>query len=151
MYRSQDPFHWDIRDLAGRLNSHAAEVIRDAQGKWYVSHCGWEQGGVYLAELYWNDGLDDAQTSLAAANGISLPETKKPREYIRIQMLTYRDKMTAGWLRQMVGVSWGFPVEFKYLNKRISDDAVPVWKPEMIHQAFEQDDLYVEMTFLRTL
>ncbi|HOK65325.1 MAG TPA: ADP-ribosylglycohydrolase family protein [Anaerohalosphaeraceae bacterium] len=151
VYRSQDPFHWDIRDLAGRLNSHAAEVIRDAQGKWYVSHCGWGQGGVYLAELYWNDGLDDAETSLAAANGISLPETEKPREYIRIPMLTYRDKMTAGWLGQMVGVSWGFPVEFKYLNKRIPDEAVPVWKPEMIQQAFEQDDLYVEMTFLRTL
>ena len=25
---------------------------------WYVSHCGWYQGGVYLAPLTWHDGED---------------------------------------------------------------------------------------------
>lgn len=28
---------------------------------------------------------------------------------------------------------------------------MPVWRPELINQAFNQDDLYVEMTFLRTM
>lgn len=64
VYKSSDPFHWDIKDLAGKINAHAAEVVRDKQGNWYVSHCGWGQGGVYLAPLYWNDGLDNETTSL---------------------------------------------------------------------------------------
>lgn len=31
-----------------------AEVIRDG-GDWFVSHCGWGQGGVYLAPLSWSE------------------------------------------------------------------------------------------------
>ncbi len=151
VYKSKDPFHWDIQDLAGQINAHAAEVIRDSRGKWYVSHCGWGQGGVYLAPLHWNDGLDEADTSLAPANGVLVPEKETATEYIRIPMLTYRDKMMAGWIGQMVGVSWGFPVEFQYLGEIIPEKDVPQWQPEMINNAFEQDDLYVEMTFLRTL
>ena len=64
VYRSKDPFKWSPEDEVARINSHAAEVIRDADGKWYVSHCGWGQGGVYLASLEWNDGIDDNDTSL---------------------------------------------------------------------------------------
>jgi hypothetical protein len=48
----------------------------------------------------------------------------------------YRDKMTAGWLGQMVGVTWGFPTEFKWLGKIVPDANVPVWKPQTINDAF---------------
>ena len=64
VYRSKDPFKWDIKSEVGHIQSHAAEVVRDVDGKWYVSHCGWRQDGVYLAPLYWNDGLDDNDTSM---------------------------------------------------------------------------------------
>jgi len=64
IYRSKDPFKWAPKDKAAHFNSHAAEVVRDEKGKWFVSHCGWGKGGVYLAPLTWNDGLDDAKTSL---------------------------------------------------------------------------------------
>jgi predicted GH43/DUF377 family glycosyl hydrolase len=64
VYRSEDPFSWKIENEVGRFNSHAAEVIRDDDGKWYVSHCGWGQGGVYLAPLNWKDGLSDEDTSI---------------------------------------------------------------------------------------
>lgn len=66
VYRSDNPFKWTIEDEAARIDSHAAEIIRDESGKWYVSHCGWGQGGVYLAPLYWKDGLDDEDTSVIA-------------------------------------------------------------------------------------
>jgi len=62
----------------------------------------------------------------------------------------YVDKMKAGWVGQMAGVGWGGPTEFKYQGKIIPEDKMPQWQPEMINQ-FEQDDIYVEMTFLRTL
>ena len=56
VFRSRDPLHWALRDLVGRFDGHASEVIRDVDGRWYVSHCGWYQGGVYLAPLTWHDG-----------------------------------------------------------------------------------------------
>jgi hypothetical protein len=64
VFRSQDPLHFELTDKVGHIPSHAAEVVRDVDGAWYVSHCGWGQGGVYVAELRWNDGRDDAETSL---------------------------------------------------------------------------------------
>lgn len=68
----------------------------------------------------------------------------------RILVSEYRDKMMAGWIGQMVGVGWGAPTEFRFIGKTIPEDKVPEWKPEMVN-VFNQDDLYVEMTFLRSL
>lgn len=68
----------------------------------------------------------------------------------RILVSEYRDKMMAGWIGQMVGVGWGAPTEFQFTGKIIPEDKVPEWKPEMVN-VFQQDDLYVEMTFLKTL
>jgi hypothetical protein len=69
----------------------------------------------------------------------------------RITLSEYRDHMKAGWLGQMVGVSWGAPTEFRYVSRIIPDAEVPKWHEGMANGAFAQDDLYVEMTFLRTL
>jgi hypothetical protein len=68
----------------------------------------------------------------------------------RIAVKDYVDKMKAGWVGQMAGVGWGGPTEFRYKGVIIPAENVPKWKPEKINQ-FGQDDIYVEMTFLRTL
>ncbi len=68
----------------------------------------------------------------------------------RIPLSEYRDKMMAGWIGQMVGVGWGAPTEFAFNGIIIPEDKVPVWSPEMVN-VFGQDDMYVEMTFLRTM
>lgn len=72
------------------------------------------------------------------------------RPYRRISLATYQDKMEAAWIGQMVGVGWGGPTEFRAVGRILREDEPPAWKPEMVNQ-FNQDDLYVEMTFLRTL
>jgi beta-fructofuranosidase len=64
VFRSKDPFKWSIEDKVAHIKSHAAEVVRDVDGKWYVSHAGLGQRGVYLAPLRWNDRLDDNDTSM---------------------------------------------------------------------------------------
>lgn len=69
----------------------------------------------------------------------------------RLPVKDYRDRMKAGWIGQIAGVAWGAPTEFKWKDAIIPADKLPVWKPGMINDAFGQDDLYVEMTFLRTL
>ena len=79
-----------------------------------------------------------AETALSAA------------EVRRLPVSEYCDKMAGGWIGQMAGVGWGGPTEFKWKGEIIPEDKVPEWKPEMINQ-FHQDDIYVEMTFLRTL
>lgn len=68
----------------------------------------------------------------------------------RLPVSEYRDKMMAGWIGQMVGVGWGGPTEFHFKGEIMPAEKMPEWKPEMVNQ-FGQDDLYVEMTFLRTL
>lgn len=48
----------------GEMPSHAPEVVRDFDGKWYITRAGWGQGGVYLSPLTWSDHLDKADTSM---------------------------------------------------------------------------------------
>jgi hypothetical protein len=69
----------------------------------------------------------------------------------RLPAEEYRDKMFGGWVGQIAGVAWAAPTEFKWNDVIIPMASVPKWKPETINEAFGQDDLYVEMTFLRTL
>jgi len=72
-------------------------------------------------------------------------------QYRRLAVSEYRDKMKAGWIGQIAGVSWGAPTEFQYRSKIIPENKMPKWLPCMINDAFGQDDIYVEMTFLRSM
>jgi len=71
-------------------------------------------------------------------------------KFRRIAVKDYVDKMKAGWIGQMAGVGWGGPTEFRFKGKIIPKDKIPKWRPDLINQ-FHQDDIYVEMTFLRSL
>ena len=82
--------------------------------------------------------------------GCFLPALAGAAEFRRLPLREYADKMQAGWIGQMAGVGWGGPTEFKWNGRIIPEDQMPKWRPELINQ-FGQDDLYVEMTFLRTL
>lgn len=74
----------------------------------------------------------------------------KKLEYRRISVDEYVNRMKAAWIGQMIGVGWGAPTEFIFVGKTIPDEKVPEYNPEMVN-VFGQDDLYVEMTFIRTL
>ena len=81
---------------------------------------------------------------LAAAPGLAAAEVR------RLPVDEYASRMQAGWIGQMAGVGWGAPTEWTSLGAILPEEKVPVWKPERVNQ-FGQDDLYVEITFLRTL
>ena len=68
-----------------------------------------------------------------------------------ISLENFRDKVRGGWAGQMIGVSFGFPTEFKYLERIIPENELPVWKPEMVREALNQDDLYVDITLAEVL
>jgi hypothetical protein len=62
-----------------------------------------------------------------------------------------RDKIEGGWAGQMIGVSYGAPTEFRFRGQIIPSDRLPQWKPEMVSNSLDQDDLYVDMTFAKVL
>jgi hypothetical protein len=76
--------------------------------------------------------------------------TNEKTKYRKIPVEEYMDKVKAGWIGQMVGVGWGGPTEFHWNGVIIPEEEMPTWEPGMVNQ-FHQDDIYVEMTFLRTL
>ena len=64
VFLSDNPFHWDVKKQVRTIFAHASEVVRDLDGKWFISHAGWFKGGLALAPLIWKDGLDKADSSL---------------------------------------------------------------------------------------
>ncbi|MBR5626249.1 MAG: ADP-ribosylglycohydrolase family protein, partial [Thermoguttaceae bacterium] len=78
-------------------------------------------------------------------------QEKEGVTYRQLPVKEYRDKMKAGWIGQIAGVCLGGPTEFRWQDAIIPENEMPVWTPEMINSAFGQDDLYVEMTFLRSM
>jgi hypothetical protein len=81
---------------------------------------------------------------MLSPTGFAAPEKR------RISVDEYKDKMKAGWIGQMVGVGWGGPTEFRWQGEIIPEDQMPAWEPTLVNQ-FGQDDIYVEMTFMRSL
>ncbi|MBN1845921.1 MAG: nucleoside hydrolase [Sedimentisphaerales bacterium] len=79
-----------------------------------------------------------------------VPASERLSSFRRLPVAEYVDKMKAGWIGQMAGVGWGGPTEFKWQGSIIPADQMPPWKPQLINQ-FQQDDIYVEMTFMRSL
>jgi hypothetical protein len=68
-----------------------------------------------------------------------------------IELSDLEDKIRGGWAGQMIGVSYGFPTEFRYRGRIIPEEELPVWEPEIVRGTLDQDDLYVDMTFAAVL
>lgn len=76
---------------------------------------------------------------------------------VRLSKERFLDKCKGGWAGQMIGVAYGGPTEwgwgcegFLWTGKPNLSDLRP-WKPELVAEALKQDDVYVEMTFLKSL
>ncbi|MEP6985466.1 MAG: ADP-ribosylglycohydrolase family protein [Chloroflexota bacterium] len=77
--------------------------------------------------------------------------TEDPVQFRRLPIETYRQRMKAGWLGQMIGVAFSAPTEFHYLSSIMPAGDVPQLHTGLINEAVNEDNLYVEMTFLKTL
>jgi hypothetical protein len=81
-------------------------------------------------------------------SAIALSQSQSTREITRDQL---RDKIEGGWAGQMIGVSYGAPTEFRFRQAMVPEDKLPKWRPEMVSNALNQDDLYVDMTLAKVL
>jgi ADP-ribosylglycohydrolase len=102
---------------------------------------------IYRVNQYLKKTMCTGFIVLLLASFLSCSADKNAR---RLPMEKYRSKMKAGWLGQMAGVGWGAPTEFRYNAMIIPEEEVPEYEATMINQHY-QDDIYVEMTFLKTL
>ena len=86
--------------------------------------------------------------AVALLSVIALSQDQSIREITRQEL---RDKIEGGWAGQMIGVSYGAPTEFRFRQAMVPEDKLPKWKPEMVSNALDQDDLYVDMTLAKVL
>jgi hypothetical protein len=66
---------------------------------------------------------------------------------------TLRDKIKGGWAGQVIGVTFGSPVEFRFNGTMINDYQPLVWYDGYIKKTMEEipgvyDDLYMDLTFV---
>jgi len=80
-----------------------------------------------------------------------LPAFGAQDKFHRLSVAEYRDKMKAGWVGQMAGVEWGYPIEFRYYGRAVPESMVPRWKPHMVNGGFTQDDLYLDIGYLHSI
>ncbi|MEI9977293.1 MAG: ADP-ribosylglycohydrolase family protein [Ignavibacteriota bacterium] len=69
-------------------------------------------------------------------------------QFRRLPVKEYRDKMIAGWVGQMVGVTWGLPVEFRFNDEKVPQSMVPHWDPVQINDALTNDDVFNDSRLL---
>lgn len=79
-----------------------------------------------------------------------LASSSTAQGFRQIDLDVLQDKMRGAWAGQMIGVSYGAPYEFHYQGS-IMEDPIRAWEPGFVDNSIHQDDLYVEMTFLRAL
>ena len=75
-------------------------------------------------------------------------------EEVKYRVLTksdLTDKIRGSWAGQMYGVTWGAPTEFRYCGQIVPEDAVPDMSKLDINHGFNEDDLYVELTYVEEM
>ena len=59
------------------------------------------------------------------------------------------DKIKGGWAGQVIGVCFGQPTEFRYLETMIPDSVELEWNSDLAKRYFNNDDIYMDLTFVR--
>ena len=64
-----------------------------------------------------------------------------------------KDKIKGAWAGQTIGVTYGYPVEFKYESIMIPDEVILPWYDEYILEIFTDspgayDDIYMDLSLI---
>jgi len=94
--------------------------------------------------------------SFAACNNDTVSSTESAEsevEPVTVELTkdALKDKILGAWFGQMFGVAWGASQEFWYCGKTMPDTSVPALTTFSANDAFTQDDLYVEITYVEQM
>ncbi len=72
-------------------------------------------------------------------------------QYVELTPEVVKDKLKGGWVGQTVGVCFGAPTEFSWSGTWIQDYYTVPFTAESIRRYFNNDDLYMDLSFLAVL
>lgn len=89
-------------------------------------------------------------TGLHYNDPVSVREIPPTRQIAKDILL---DKIKGGWAGQTIGVTFGWPTEFRYLGTFIQDYETIKWTDDYVNEAMTStpglyDDVYVDLTFV---
>ncbi len=81
------------------------------------------------------------------------PGNRTGKGYYTISKAVLADKIKGAWAMQTIGVTYGGPVEFRYLKRMIPDSVPLAWSDTMMYHNMTQnpglyDDIYMDLTFV---
>lgn len=73
-----------------------------------------------------------------------------------ISTVELKDKIKGAWAGQTIGVTFGRPVEFKFMSTIIPDYVILEWNDSLLNWTYENvpgayDDIYMDLTFVQVL
>ena len=83
-----------------------------------------------------------------------LSGTVLTQETVTLSTDVLRDKIKGGWAAQTIGVTYGFPVEFRFNSERVPDDHELKWYDGLLYETFTErpgayDDIYMDLSFVQ--
>ena len=89
-----------------------------------------------------------------AASLLFLASASNAAEPVTLSTETLRNKIKGAWAAQTIGVTYGFPVEFRFNSVRVPDDHEIPWYDGYLLETFTDrpgayDDIYMDLTFVQ--
>ena len=77
--------------------------------------------------------------------------TALSQETVTLSTDVLRDKIKGGWAAHTIGVTYGFPVEFRFNSERVPDDHELKWYDGLLYETFTErpgayDDIYMDLS-----
>ena len=85
---------------------------------------------------------------------LSLASVAWAQQSVEMSKEALQDKIRGAWAAQTIGVTYGFPVEFKFNSVRVPDDHELPWHEDYLYEMFTQnpniyDDIYMDLSFVQ--
>jgi hypothetical protein len=100
--------------------------------------------------------LSTPATATSAAVPPAATPTAAPNLTARISRDVLKDKIKGAWAAQVIGVTFGGPVEFEYNSTMIPDSVSLPWYDGYLKAMFERepelyDDIYMDLSFVQVI
>lgn len=73
------------------------------------------------------------------------------QDFYSLKTSELQNKIKGGWAGQMIGVSYGNLLEFRYQGSYINEYQKLPWEDSYLKPSLNQDDLYLDISFMETI
>lgn len=92
----------------------------------------------------------------APAGPADVPDADTDSPSVTLSAEVLRDKIRGAWAAQTIGVTYGYPVEFRFNSQRVPEEHELPWYDGYLLETFTEspgvyDDIYMDLTFVQVL